>query len=59
MAVDINYFLKQKRNQYEINEAIITDDLYDDISNEDLRYLFAVMHQEFNRLIKFMYVILE
>lgn len=55
VAVNINFFLKQKYEQYMLPEAIRTYELYNNISNEHLRNLFAILHQEFNKLFRFMY----
>lgn len=55
MAVNIDYFLKQKFKEYELAGALRTVDLYYNIENQYLRHLFAILHQEFNRLFKFMY----
>ena len=55
MAVNIEYFLKQKYEQYELKEALRTEELYNDIDNIYLKKLFAILHQEFNRLFSFIY----
>lgn len=55
MAKNINLFLKQKFEQYQLDEAVRTIDLYENIANEYQKNLFAILHQEFNRLFKFMY----
>lgn len=55
MAINISYFLKQKYEEYQLNEVIKTEELYSDIPNEYLKLLFATLHQEFNRLYRFMY----
>ena len=55
MAKNVNYFLKKKCEEYELNEVIRTEDLYENIANEYQKKLFAILHQEFNRLFKFMY----
>lgn len=55
MAVNIEYFLSQKYDRYELQEVLRTEDLYNDINNVYLKKLFAILHQEFNRLFSFMY----
>lgn len=55
MAVNIEYFLKQKYDQYGLQEMLRTEELYNDINNRYLKKLFAILHQEFNRLFSFMY----
>lgn len=55
MTVNIQYFLKQKYEQYELQEVLRTEELYNDINNIYLKKLFAILHQEFNRLFSFMY----
>ncbi len=37
MAVNIEYFLRQKYNRYELQEVIKTEDLYNDINNVYLK----------------------
>lgn len=55
MSIDINYFLAQKYEEYQLSEVVKTEDLYKDISQINLKNLFAILHQEFNRLFRFMY----
>lgn len=55
MAIDVNYFLKQKFNEFQLDEALKTDELYRNIGNEYFKNLLAILHQEFNRLLGFMY----
>lgn len=55
MAINIDYFLKQKFDQYQLNEVVRTIELYNNISNKYQQNLFAILHQEFNRLFNFMY----
>ena len=55
MAVNIEYFLKKKYEQYVLQEVLRTEELYNDINNIYLKQLFAILHQEFNRLFSFMY----
>ncbi len=55
MAVKIEYFLKQKYEKYQLQEVLRTEELYNDIDNTYLKKLFAILHQEFNRLFSFMY----
>lgn len=55
MAVNIQYFLSQKYNIYKLNEVLRTEELYNDINDVYLKKLFAILHQEFNRLFNFMY----
>lgn len=50
MAVNIEYFLSQKYDRYELQEVLRTEELYNDINNIYLKKLFAILHQEFNRL---------
>ena len=55
MAVNVEHFLKQKYQEFQISEVLKTEELYDDISNIDLKNLLAILHQEFNRLFKYMF----
>ena len=55
MAVNREFFLKDKYEQYQIPEVVRTEALYENISNRYLKSLFAILQQEFNRLFKFMY----
>jgi eukaryotic-like serine/threonine-protein kinase len=55
VGIDINYFLNQKYEENKIIGAVKTIDLYSNIKNEKLRNLFAIMHQNVNGLISFMY----
>lgn len=55
MAVNIELFLKQKHEKYQLSEVLRTYELYGNIENVHLRNLFAILQQEFNRLITFMY----
>lgn len=53
--MNVDVFLKSKSQENQLQEIVKTLDLYEDIQNEYLKSLFAVMHQEFNRLFKFMF----
>lgn len=55
MGIDINYFINLKYEENKIIGAVKTIDLYANIKNEKLRSLFAVMHQNLNGLLSFMY----
>lgn len=55
MAININYFLKQKYEENTPTEELKTEELYNDVSNIYLKRLFALMHQSFNNLFEFMY----
>lgn len=55
MTTNINYFLQQKFEQYQLAEVVRTIELYNNICNQYQRNLFAILHQEFNRLFNFMY----
>lgn len=55
MAIDIDFFLAQKYKEYQLSELVKTEDLYKDITQINLKNLFAILHQEFNRLFRFMY----
>lgn len=55
MAVNIEYFLSQKYDRYELQEVLRTEELYNDINNVYMKKLFAILHQEFNRLFNLMY----
>ncbi len=55
MAINIEYFLKQKYSEIQIDRAIKTEELYDDIDNKYIKIIFATLHQEINSLIDFMY----
>lgn len=52
--MDIEYFLKTKCEENEIEEVVKTEDLYKNIGNRYLKQLFAIMHQRFNGLLNFM-----
>ena len=52
---EFNAFLKQKVEEFYLERELRTIELYDFVANKELRYLFAMLHQEFNRLFKFMY----
>lgn len=52
--MNIPVFLKSKYEENELQELLKTEDLYLDITNEYLKKLFAIMHQEFNRLYRFL-----
>lgn len=54
MKLNIQHFLKSKLDENRIYEAIKTEGLYDNIGNQDLKQLFAIMHQKFNELLIFM-----
>ena len=55
MAFNMNYFLNKKYQELYIEENIITEELYNFVADERLKYIFSVLHQQFNKLIKFMY----
>lgn len=55
MAVRMDLFLRQKVEDFYIEREIRTMELYDFVANKELRYLFALLHQEFNRLFRFLY----
>lgn len=55
MAININYYLNNKFDEIQIPHAIKTEDLYSDVPDRKLKLIFATLHQEFNRLISFMY----
>lgn len=55
MAVNVEHFLKQKYQEFQISGVLKTEELYNDITNIDFKNLLAILHQEFNRLFKFMY----
>lgn len=52
--MDITYFLKTKLEENRLQEAVKTEELYNNIENNYLKQLFAIMHQRFNWLITFM-----
>ncbi len=55
MAININLFLDRKYKELELDKEIITEDLYDFVADPRLKYIFSVLHQEINSLIKFMF----
>lgn len=55
MAIRMDVFLRQKIEEFYLEQEIRTTELYDFVANQELKYLFAVLHQEFNRLFRFMY----
>ena len=52
MAIDIDFFLAQKYKEHQLSELVKTEDLYKDITQINLKNLFAILHQEFNRLFR-------
>lgn len=55
MAVNVDFYLKKRCEDIQIEKALRLEELYNDIDNPKLRIIFATLHQEFNRLISFMY----
>ena len=55
MAVNMDFYLKKRCEDIQIEKALRLEELYNDIDNPKLRIIFATLHQEFNRLIIFMY----
>lgn len=55
MTVNTDFYLKKRCEDIQIDEALKLEELYNDIDNPKLRIVFATLHQEFNRLINFMY----
>lgn len=55
MAVNIDFYLKKRYEDIQIEKVLRLEELYNDIDNPKLRIIFATLHQEFNRLISFMY----
>jgi len=55
MAINIDFYLKKRCEDIQIEKALRLEELYNDIDNPKLRIIFATLHQEFNRLISFMY----
>lgn len=55
MAVNLEFYMNRKMEEIELDSAVLTEDLYDYVADERLQYIFAVLHQELNRLINFMY----
>lgn len=55
MAVNIDFYLKKRCEDIQIEKALRLEELYNDIDNPKLKIIFATLHQEFNRLISFMY----
>lgn len=53
--MNIDFFLSKKLEETYYTGVCTYEPLYDNIENEKLRKLFSILHQEFNRLIKFMY----
>lgn len=52
--MDIDYFLKTKCEENQVEGVLRTEELYKNISNTHLKQLFAFMHQNINGLINFM-----
>lgn len=52
--MDIDYFLKTKCEENQVEGVLRTEELYKNISNTHLKQLFAYMHQNINGLISFM-----
>lgn len=55
MAVNMDFYLKKRCEDIQIEKALRLEELYNDIDNPKLRIIFATLHQEFNKLIIFMY----
>lgn len=55
MAVNVDFYLKKRCEDIQMEKALRLEELYNDIDNPKLRIIFATLHQEFNRLISFMY----
>ena len=55
MEKKVELFLKDKVNESKIDAPVRTLELYEDIGNEYIKNLFAILQQEFNRLIRFMF----
>lgn len=55
MAVNMDFYLKKRCEDIQIEKALRLEELYNDIDNPKLRIIFATLHQEFKRLIIFMY----
>lgn len=55
MALRYDVFLRRKVEEFYLEREVKTLELYDFVANQEVKYLFAVLHQEFNRLFKFMY----
>lgn len=52
--MNIDVFLQRKFIENELSEVVKTIDLYEDISNNNLKNLFAIMHHKFNSLFSFL-----
>lgn len=52
--MDIDYFLRTKYEENQVEGVLRTEELYKNISNTYLKHLFAVMHQSINGLLSFM-----
>lgn len=48
--MDIDYFLRTKYEENQVEGVLRTEELYKNISNTYLKHLFAVMHQSINGL---------
>lgn len=55
MKIAIERFLKDKNKEIEMFEVVKTEELYSDITNKDVSNIFSILHQEFNRLFRFIY----
>lgn len=55
MALRWDLFLRRKVEDFYLEKDIRTIEIYDFVANKELKYLFALLHQELNRLFKFMY----
>ena len=52
--MDIDYFLRTKYEENQVEGVLRTEELYKNINNTYLKHLFAVMHQNINGLLSFM-----
>lgn len=48
VVMDIDYFLRTKCEENQVEGVLRTEELYKNISNIYLKQLFAVMHQNIN-----------
>lgn len=55
MAINLEFYLNKRCEDIQIESALRFEELYNNVNNQKLKIIFATLHQEFNRLIKFMY----
>jgi len=53
--MNLEFYISKKYEESNTDEAVRMMDLYDFMANEELKYIFAVCHQQLNDLLKFLF----